>query len=582
MAVYKVRDPQGNIREISGPDGASDADVIAQAQKLFSAKPKLEQVEVNGPKQQSMGVIEGVGEIAMGGLRGASRIGNTLMRPLDATGLTGRTNADRQASTEQFFNENADTESALFKTGDIGTQIAGTAGVGGLLAKGVTGAAGAIPALSNVAPKVATALETGGLRLNPANMVGPMAQVSTLGKVGNAALRTGAVAVTGGAMAAMVNPDEAGTGALIGGAMPGAVKVAGAVGNSISQGAKTLGSNALGTMTGAGSEAVRNAYRAGKTGATEFLDNMRGNASFDDVVVRAKEGLQKMRLDRGAQYRSGMVDIKADKQAIDMTPISDAMKNISSMGSFKGQQINKNAAGIVQELDDAVSNWSKLDPKEFHTPEGLDALKQSIGDIRDATQFGTAARRAADSVYNSIKQQIEKQAPTYSKVMKDYSEASATLSEVEKALSLGNKTSKDTAIRKLQSLMRNNAQTNYGNRLNLANTLESQGGVSLAPAIAGQAMNSMTPRGMTGAINTGGIGVASLMGNPLALAALPATSPRLVGETMYGLGRASGGVQGILQSLAPQGIGGPGGLIGNSPLLRAAPFPILASQEAQR
>ena len=33
--IYKVKDPQGNIREISGPAGASDADVIAQAQKLF-------------------------------------------------------------------------------------------------------------------------------------------------------------------------------------------------------------------------------------------------------------------------------------------------------------------------------------------------------------------------------------------------------------------------------------------------------------------------------------------------------------------------------------------------------------------
>lgn len=35
--IYKVRDPQGNIREISGPAGASDDEVIAQAQKLFAA-----------------------------------------------------------------------------------------------------------------------------------------------------------------------------------------------------------------------------------------------------------------------------------------------------------------------------------------------------------------------------------------------------------------------------------------------------------------------------------------------------------------------------------------------------------------
>jgi hypothetical protein len=36
--IYKVQDPQGNIRQISGPAGASDADVIAQAQKLFSTE----------------------------------------------------------------------------------------------------------------------------------------------------------------------------------------------------------------------------------------------------------------------------------------------------------------------------------------------------------------------------------------------------------------------------------------------------------------------------------------------------------------------------------------------------------------
>lgn len=41
--IYKVQDPQGNIREISGPAGASDAEIIAQAQKLFSA-PKTETV----------------------------------------------------------------------------------------------------------------------------------------------------------------------------------------------------------------------------------------------------------------------------------------------------------------------------------------------------------------------------------------------------------------------------------------------------------------------------------------------------------------------------------------------------------
>lgn len=40
MATYKVRDPSGNIREISGPDGASDEQIIAQAKRLFAEVPQ--------------------------------------------------------------------------------------------------------------------------------------------------------------------------------------------------------------------------------------------------------------------------------------------------------------------------------------------------------------------------------------------------------------------------------------------------------------------------------------------------------------------------------------------------------------
>jgi hypothetical protein len=162
------------------------------------------------------------------------------------------------------------------------------------------------------------------------------------------------------------------------------------------------------------------------------------------------------------------------------------------MGSFKGQVINKNAAGTVDEVSGLVNQWKALDPAEYHTPEGLDALKKAIGDIRDSVQFGTPGRKAADTAYNAVKAQIDFQAPTYAKVMKDYSQASDALTEVEKALSLGNKAAADTSMRKLQSLMRNNVNTNYGNRLDLAKKLEEKG-ADILPAVAGQAASSMTP-----------------------------------------------------------------------------------------
>jgi hypothetical protein len=56
-----------------------------------------------------------------------------------------------------------------------------------------------------------------------------------------------------------------------------------------------------------------------------------------------------------------------------------------------------------------------LDPAEFHTPEGIDPLKQKIGDIRDATQYGTPERVAANGIYNAVRQTIVDQAPEYAK-----------------------------------------------------------------------------------------------------------------------------------------------------------------------
>lgn len=157
---------------------------------------------------------------ATGAVRGAARIGTTLLRPLDATGITGTTNQERVAALDAFSRENANPDSLAFKGADIGTQIAGTGGVGGLFAKGAQ-AVGA-------APKVVSALQSGGFSLG-----GPAA--TTLpGMVGNAALRTGAGAVTGGAMAGLVDPSQAQTGAMIGAALPGLAKAAGMAGSAFS------------------------------------------------------------------------------------------------------------------------------------------------------------------------------------------------------------------------------------------------------------------------------------------------------------------------------------------------------------
>jgi len=546
-----VRLPDGTVVK-NVPDGMSKADLAAKLSasgydvaKLNVAPQETIPDSVNAGKSMGSQVWQNIGNLVGGAVRGAGSIGSTILAPYDMAkdalagkGLSLQSNDQRRAAIDAGLQTmGVQPESGAYKAAKLTTEIAGTSGVGGLLSNGAR-AIGAAPA-------VVDALASGGFNL------GRPASATISGKAADLALRTGTGAILGGASSGLVDPSQAKTGALIGGALPGGALVAGKIGGLIRTGAK----NALGAATGTSAEAVGGAFGSGKAGATEFLDNMRGKANFDDVVDSAKAGLQKMRADRGADYRSGMLDISNDKSVLDFSPIDKAVKQVQSIGSYKGVQTNKHASGIVDELAAKVDEWKSLDPTEFHTPEGLDALKQAIGDIRDSTQFGTSSRKAADSVYNAVKNEISKQAPTYSNVMKGYSEASGKLKEIEKALSLGDKASKDTAMRKLQSLTRNNAQTNYGNRLSLANQLEQEGGVSLTPAISGQAMSSWAPRGMTGAISKAGgaaLAGASVVNPALLpyLATMPLTSPRLIGELAYKAGRATGavskGAQGLL------------------------------------
>ena len=130
----------------------------------------------------------------------------------------------------------------------------------------------------------------------------------------------------------------------------------------------------------------------------------------------------------------------------------------------------------------------------------------------------------------------------YARTMQAYTESSDLIREIELALSLGQRASADTAMRKLQSLTRNNVNTNYGQRVQLANELEQQGGRDIMTALAGQSMSSPIPRNLAG--QAAGLGtLASSITNPATLAAAPFMSPRLMGEAAYGLGQFANAVE---------------------------------------
>ena len=187
------------------------APVEANAAPAEQEMPPIGLSDVVGTLKETL--LGGARDWEGGFIRGAGSIGSTLMTPYDlAVGNTQSLGNPerRQAITEGLRSAGVDVESPIFQAGKIGAEIAGTSGVGKVIAAPVAALATKAPALQSVA----NALASGGMATGaiPKN---------ALAGVGDLATRVAAGAVTGAGQAAMVNPEEAGVGAAVGGTMAG-------------------------------------------------------------------------------------------------------------------------------------------------------------------------------------------------------------------------------------------------------------------------------------------------------------------------------------------------------------------------
>ena len=246
-----------------------------------------------------------------------------------------------------------------------------------------------------------------------------------------------------------------------------------------------------------------------------------------------------------------MVDVAKDKTILEFQPIYDRLGKLRDRAYMGDKVKNPSAAAVYEKAKGIVDDWAAGDPAQFHTPEGMDGLKQRLGDLSNdfATDNNRRAASIATGIYGEVRDVIGKQAPGYYKVMKDYQTAAEKLADIERSLSLKTGAPVDTSIRKLQSILRNNANTNYGRRVDLGRTLEEAGADTMFPAMAGQQMSATSPRGL-GAVTAGGGVLGAIPTGGTSLIALPLASPRLVGEAAYAGGRFAGGVSDFAENMA--------------------------------
>ena len=299
----------------------------------------------------------------------------------------------------------------------------------------------------------------------------------------------------------------------------------------------------LGLSTGVGMEPVAQGLKATTEGGdaqASFVKALRGNTSPEDLVNQAKSASAQIVAERNANYQSMLQKLGGDSKTYDISPIgTELQKQLKAFNITNGPDgldfsrskfaLDTTAQRDISNLNDFISKYGTK--AGDRTALGVDNLKQILSGYyspnSDYRAFTQGLKSATRDVLNN--------APGYTDEMKNYSELTDQIQETNKALSLGDKASIETAFKKLTSSMKNNDA-----RLEIIKELDQATGGNLLAGVAGQRFSSVLPRGITAALETGagGLGIASMgAGGILPILGMAmTTSPRIVGEFINALG----------------------------------------------
>lgn len=304
------------------------------------------------------------------------------------------------------------------------------------------------------------------------------------------------------------------------------------------EGGRNVASELIGSVSGKPGEAYRQAYMAGKTGDTTFLENLRGKVPADELLGDIKQGIAKIQNDNSAAYATAKTGWAADTTPLNIDKVTAAYDKVKSTLEQRGKPlIGEAEQRIVNEIGDVLEQW-KTDPTA-RTALDFDALKRRIDAIYPESPKHTQAQRAVTEVRNAVKDEITSNVQGYADAMKAYDQQLTLIRDINKALTGSDKIAKETAINKALGLLKKTPGAEF--KRSMAEELAAQGGVDIAPAVAGQELGQWIPgSGVGRAIMGGGLTTATFLRHPEMLAVVPFTSPRLMGEAMYATGRMAG------------------------------------------
>jgi hypothetical protein len=316
------------------------------------------------------------------------------------------------------------------------------------------------------------------------------------------------------------------------------------------EGARALGqpvASTIGMMSGAGELPITEAARAGARpgGSQAFLDAIAQRGNPTDVVDQAMDAVRNVQREGSVDYLGQTANMRANRAPLDtrsLDPLRVRLWNTLAPNGFVKSQA---AAGTFRDINSTINRFRA---NGLTHPGAVDDLKQALGEIVKGlnTPGATPLQRSlAGDAYHHVRDLVARSDPGYDAAMRNYSEVKDTLDELQRTLSLNDRATADTSLRKLQSIMRNNANTNYGARERLIRDHIVPRAPDLMPTLAGHSLNTWSSRGIARATSgpvIEGLAAGALTHaiNPWSMLTLPLLSPKAMGYGAYGAGRAGG------------------------------------------
>ena len=326
---------------------------------------------------------QGAGNLAAGAIRGAGSIGATILAPIDIAkdamagkGLSLESNRERRrAMDEGLAMMGAEPDSMLYQGGKLAGEIAGTAGAGGAVAN----VAGRSSAIASRAPNLLTAIRTSGMSAGGANPI----------------TRAAGGAISGGVSAGMIDPEQAGIGAAVGGALPGVAQLAGKAGRAIG-----------GAVRGQpiAPEVAALASRAKELGIEIPADRLVNSKPLDAVASglnyvpfsgrAATEAKMSEQLNRAASRLMGQ----------DSTNINQALRKAGEeLGAKFDATLRNTGVAFDQQMLDDVAGVFNTAEREL----GSDALKPIASQVDELVKKGASGTIDGQAAYN-IKRTLDR------------------------------------------------------------------------------------------------------------------------------------------------------------------------------